>query len=65
MVVEERELINDDVTEAWLDTCRNPDDTEYGDVMKHFGYSAPGGAHLTREEVLRKYGQFVLRTAAT
>ena len=60
-VVEERELFNQDVIETWLDECQHPDDSDYGDVIRHFGYSAPGGRHLTTEQVLDRYKQFVLK----
>jgi len=53
-LVEERELLNEDATESWLGPCENPQDTEYGDVRRHFGYGAPGGKHLTRDQVIRK-----------
>jgi hypothetical protein len=64
-VAEERELLNQDVTETWLDVCKYPDDKDYRDVRRHFGYGAPGGKHLTREQVLDKYGQFVLKPVET
>jgi len=60
-VVEEREILNQDVIENSLDVCKYPEDKDYGDVRRHFGYSAPGGKHLTREQVIEKYGQFVLK----
>ena len=60
-VVEEREILNQDVIETSLDVCKYPEDKDYADVRRHFGYSAPGGKHLTREQVIEKYGQFVLK----
>ncbi len=60
-LAEERELLQQEVTETWLDECKNPDDTDFGDVRRHFGYGAPGGRHLRRDEVLQKYDRFVLR----
>lgn len=60
-VAEEREMLTQEFTEAWLDECPNPEDEDYGDVRRHFGYGAPGGRHLTREEVLEKYALFVLK----
>ncbi len=60
-VVEERELLTQELTESWIDECKNPDDEDYGDVRRHFGYGAPGARHLSREEVMRKYAQFVLK----
>lgn len=60
-LVEEREILYQDLTETWVDLCPNPDDTDFGDVRRHFGYGAPGGRHLTRDEVLEKYTQFVLK----
>jgi hypothetical protein len=62
-VVEERELFNEDVTETWLSPCEHPEDTDYGDVRRHFGYGAPGGKHLRIAQVLEKYQQFVLKPA--
>jgi hypothetical protein len=62
-LVEERELLNEDVTETWLGACEHPEDKEYGDVRRHFGYGAPGGRHLARDQVVGKYGMFVLRLA--
>lgn len=60
-VVEEREIFNEEFVEAWLDGCPYPEDEDFGDVRRHFGYGAPGGKHLTREQVLEKYSQFVLK----
>jgi hypothetical protein len=60
-VVEERELLNQEVIETWLDSCKYPEDENYGDLRRHFGYGAPGGKHLSKEQVLEKYGQFVLK----
>jgi hypothetical protein len=62
-VVEARELYNEDVTETWLASCEHPEDTDYGDLSRHFGYGAPGGSHLTRDQVVARYAQFVLRAA--
>ncbi len=64
-VVEERELLTEELTESWLDACPNPDDQDFGDVRRHFGYGAPGGRHLTTNEVLVKYGQFILKLVET
>ena len=61
-LVEERELFNADVTETFLNVCKYPEDKEYGDVRRHFGYGAPGGKHLTKEQVLDRYGEYVLKT---
>jgi hypothetical protein len=60
-LVEERELLNQDVTETWLDACKHPEDEDYKDVRRHFGYGAPGGKHVTREQIVERYGQFVLK----
>ena len=64
-LIEERELLNpagnQDVTETWLDACKYPEDKDYRDVRRHFGYGAPGGKHLTKEQVLERYGEFVLK----
>ncbi len=60
-VAEEREILNEEFTEAWVDECPHPEDTDYGDVTRHFGFGAPGGRHLTREQVLEKYSPYVLR----
>jgi len=60
-LAEERELMNADVIETWLDACKHPEDNNYGDVRRHFGYGAPGGKHLTKEQVVDRYGQFVLK----
>ena len=60
-VAEERELLNQNFMESWLDACPNPEDTDYGDVRRHFGYGAPGGKHLTKDEVAQKYALFVLK----
>ena len=59
-VVEERELLNQNVTETWLKPCEHPEDTDYGDIRRHFGYGAPGGKHLTGEQVVIRYEKFVL-----
>ena len=60
MVAEERELYTESEVESWLDDCPNPEDTDYGDVSRHFGYGAPGGRHLTREQIVEKYRRIVL-----
>jgi hypothetical protein len=60
-LVEERELLNQDVIETWLDVCKHPEDENYGDYRRHFGYGAPGGRHLTKDQVVERYGQFVLK----
>ena len=60
-VVEEREILTQELTESWVDSCPYPEDADYGDVRRHFGYGAPGGRHLTKEQVLAKYAAFVLK----
>ena len=60
-VVEEREMLEQDFMECWLVECKYPEDTDYGDYKKHFGYGAFGGRHLTREEVMSKYSAYVLQ----
>ena len=60
-LVEEREVPQQDLVESWLDVCKFPSDTEYGDYRRHFGYNAFGGRHLTREDVVSKYREYVLR----
>ena len=61
-LVEERELLTQELTESWLNECQNPEDEDYGDVRRHFGYGAPGGRHLTKEQVIAKYEGFVLKS---
>jgi len=58
-VVEEKEVLQDDLIETQLYTCRHPDNRTwmYGDLTKHLF----GARHLTREEVLAKYADYVLR----
>ena len=60
-MAEEREVLEQELTESWLDACKNPDDTDYGDYRKHFGYGAFGGRHLARDQVVSKYAEYVLR----
>ena len=60
MMAEERELHTEEVIESYLDDCPNPEDKDYGDVRRHFGYGAPGGRHLTREQVMEKYTKILL-----
>jgi hypothetical protein len=60
-VAEERELLSQEYTESFLAPCEHPEDPDYSDVRRHFGYGAPGGKHLTKEQVLQKYSLFVLR----
>ncbi len=60
-VVEERELLTQELIELWIDVCEHPEDEDYGDVRRHFGFGAPGGRHLTKEGVVQKYAQFVLK----
>ncbi len=59
-LAEEREILNQEFTESWIEACPHPEDTDFGDVRRHFGYGAPGGRHLTREQVQAKYAPFVL-----
>lgn len=59
-LVEEKELLNQDMTESWLAECEHPEDTDYGDMRRHFGYGAFGARHLKREDVARKYRGYVL-----
>ena len=58
-VVEEKEALQDDLIESQLYTCRYPDNRTwmYGDLTKHLF----GAKHLTREEVLAKYADYVLQ----
>jgi len=61
LMAEERELYTEEVIESYLDDCPNPEDKDYGDVRRHFGgYGAPGGRHLTREQVMEKYTRILL-----
>jgi len=62
-LTEERELLNQEVIEMYLAACENPDDENLGDIRRHFGYGAPGGKHLTRDQVVSRYEQFVLLPA--
>jgi hypothetical protein len=64
-VVESRELFQQDMTEMWLSECKNPRDKDYGNVSRHFGYGAPGGKHLTQEEVVGAYSDYVLNLVQT
>lgn len=63
LMVEERELLRQELTETWLDECKYPDDIEFGNYRRHFGYGAPGGRHLTWMQVLEKYTKYVLKPA--
>ncbi|HUH82772.1 MAG TPA: hypothetical protein VLX33_02705 [Nitrososphaerales archaeon] len=65
MLSEERDLYTETTIESWLDDCPNPEDTDMSDVRRHFGYGAPGGRHLTREQVAEKYPRFVLMPVQT
>ena len=58
-VVEEKETFQDDLIEAQLYTCRHPDNRTwmYGDLTKHLF----GANHLTRQDVLEKYADYVLQ----
>jgi hypothetical protein len=58
---EEQELLRETYSECWIRACENPDDSDFGDVRRHFGYGAPGGKHLNREELVQKYAQYVLK----
>ncbi len=60
-VVEERELLTQEFVESYVTACEHPEDPDYSDIRRHFGYGAPGGRHLTREQVLAKYSKFVLQ----
>ena len=64
-LVEERELFNEDVTETWLEACKHPEDFDLSDVRRHFGYGAPGARHLSDDQVVAKYSQFVLALTQT
>jgi len=60
-LAEERELLSEDVIETYLAPCKFPEDKDYHDVRRHFGYGAPGGKHLTKEQIVERYGQFLLK----
>lgn len=60
-MVEERELYTQELTDTWLMPCEHPEDEDYRDVRRHFGYGAPGGRHLTKDQVLEKYAGYVLK----
>ncbi len=60
-LTEEQELLREEYSECWVKACEHPDDQDFGDVRRHFGYGAPGGKHLTREELIQKYDLFVLK----
>jgi hypothetical protein len=62
-MAEERELSRQELSETWLDECKYPDDRDYGNYRRHFGYGAPGARHLTKENVLEKYSKYVLNPA--
>jgi hypothetical protein len=65
-VVEEKEVLNQDQVDSWLDECQNPSDsaTDFTDYRRHFGgYQTFGGRHLTRAQVIDKFGDYVLRPA--
>lgn len=62
-MAEERELLRQELSETWIDECKYPDDTDFGNYRRHFGYGAPGGRHLTWAKVLEKYTKYVLRPA--
>ena len=64
-LVEERELLNEDITETWLTACKHPEDFDLTDVKRHFGYGAPGLRHLSYAQVVAKYSPFVLELAQT
>ena len=61
ILVEERELLNQEVMENWLDSCKHPEDQDLRDASRHFGYRAPGGKHLTRDQVVERYREFGLK----
>ncbi|MDA4123905.1 MAG: hypothetical protein OK438_00450 [Thaumarchaeota archaeon] len=56
-------MLQQDFTECWLKECMNPGDTNYGDYRRHFTQGTLGARHLTREEVLHKYADYVLLSA--
>jgi len=62
-MAEERELLRNELSETWIDECKYPDDTDFGNYRRHFGYGAPGGRHLTWVQVLDKYNMYVLKLA--
>jgi hypothetical protein len=61
VVVEEREMLQQELTECWLDECKFPEDTDFGDYKRHFGYGAFGGKHLSKDEVAAKYSAYLLK----
>lgn len=62
-MVEERELFRQELSEVWVTECKYPDDTDLNNTRRHFGYNAPGGKHLTRDEVFEKYSDYLLQPA--
>ena len=55
-VVEEKEAVRDELIITRLYACRHPENQTYDDLTKH----RFGAKHLTREEVLTKYADYVL-----
>ena len=58
---EEQELFRETFSEYWIRACAYPEDTDFGDVQRHFGYGAPGGKHLSREELAKEFDRYVLK----
>ena len=60
-LVEESEIVQVDFLEDWLDACKYPKDAEFSDRRRHFGYATIGGRHLTMNEAMGKYVDYVLK----
>jgi hypothetical protein len=65
-LVEEKEMTHQEWFESWLVSCPYPTDadTGMGDRRRHFGFGTIGGKHLTRQQVVDKFGDYVLRAAS-
>jgi hypothetical protein len=59
-LTEEVEMHQEDFSECWLKECMNPEDTDFGDYRRHFSQGTLGARHLTRDEVMGKYANYVL-----
>jgi hypothetical protein len=57
---EEKEMYREDLVENWIEPCKHPEDPDFTDMGRHFGYGTFGGRHLTTSEVVEKYSPYVL-----
>ena len=58
--VEEVELQGEGRLDNWVEGCKYPEDEPKTDIIRHDTANRIGGRHLSREQMISKFKQFVL-----